>query len=35
MVDKFLIRKTNTPIAWLLDLRAYDINIARNITTIN
>ena len=28
-----MIRKTHTPIDWLLGLRAYEMNIARNTTT--
>ena len=33
MVNEFMIRDTHTPIDWLLGLRAYGMNIARNTTT--
>ena len=34
MVNQFMIRGTHTPMDWLLDLRAYGMNIARNTTSI-
>ena len=33
MIDRFMIRGSHTPMDWLLDLRAYGMNIARNTTT--
>ena len=34
MVNQFMIRGTHTSMDWLLDLRAYEMNIARNTTSI-
>ena len=34
-MNKFLIYETNTSITQLLNLRVYNINITRNITTID
>ena len=35
MVNQFMIRGTHISIDWLLDLRAYGMNIARNTTSID
>ena len=35
MVNQFMIRGTHTPMDWLLDLRVYGMNIARNTTSID